>query len=360
VKQGFSNLVVSFTKGGGGHVTPDSEVTSMWSTDSSENNFITLEPESDAVTATIGADVEIEETVEVAEEVIEDNSHSTGSFSIHNPYGKEDTVEISVMTIGLDSVQIGQKSEGLSSEINLHSNSITVDVSNQIPWKDFQTLFSTRSKKWRGEKRNLKTDINNAITANFSQRINDITFMNCMASEEMTEALKRVKSTKYPRVNLIDWPGSESPIRKAIIKCTSPHLKANIDLRDGRANEGQFITLHSTILSAVADFFDDEVPPTVLPLQALVIGACVEIVDDKNPNLPPTKFCIQDYIMVTRNEDGAFNIGCPCEQKSSTLCNGEDDKSSDKDLALENEKLKDIISALERDKEFLLSQLRNS
>jgi len=273
------------------------------------------------------------------------------------------------MTIGLDGVQIGQKSEGLSSEITLHANSITVDVSNQIPWKDFQALFATRSKKWRvdNEKRNLKTDVSNAITVNFTQRIDDVTFMNCMVSEEMTKALKNVKSTKYPRLNLIDWPGPESPIRKAIIKSTNPHLKANVDLRDGRANEGQFITLHSTILSAVADFFDDEVPPAVLPLQALVIGACVEIVEDKNPNLPPTKFCIQDHIMVTRSEDGAFNIGCPCEQKSAqndTLCNGEEDNSPDRDSILDlrqqNIKLKERISALERDKEILQSQLRSS
>lgn len=90
MKQGLSNIVVSFTKAGG-QSTPDSEVTSLWSTDSSENNFITLDPDQDL--SPFPQD-EPEEAVEVAEEVIEDNSQSTGSFSIHNPYGKEDTIEV--------------------------------------------------------------------------------------------------------------------------------------------------------------------------------------------------------------------------------------------------------------------------
>lgn len=91
MKQGLSNLVVSFSKGGG-QSTPDSEVTSMWSTDSSENNFIQLDPDTE-LESPYGHD-DVEESVEVAEEVIEDNSQSTGSFSIHNPYGKEDTIEV--------------------------------------------------------------------------------------------------------------------------------------------------------------------------------------------------------------------------------------------------------------------------
>ena len=96
MKQGLSSLVVSFSKGGG-HSTPDSEVQSMWSTDSSENNFIHLDPEHELAPPYQKLDEEEaeEEAVEVAEEVIEDNSQSTGSFSVHNPYGKEDTMEVS-------------------------------------------------------------------------------------------------------------------------------------------------------------------------------------------------------------------------------------------------------------------------
>lgn len=94
MKQGISNIVVSFTKASGGSSTPDSEVTSMGSTDSSENNFITLDPDQEFPSSFQNED--LEEIVEVAEEVIEDNSQSTGSFSIHNPYGKEDTAEVNL------------------------------------------------------------------------------------------------------------------------------------------------------------------------------------------------------------------------------------------------------------------------
>jgi hypothetical protein len=90
VKQGFSSLVVSFSKGGG-QSTPDSEVTSMWSTDSSENNFVQLEsPESDLPP--------VDDNVEEAEEVVEDNSQSTGSFSIHNPYARDDNAEVILLS----------------------------------------------------------------------------------------------------------------------------------------------------------------------------------------------------------------------------------------------------------------------
>jgi len=86
MKQGLNSLVVSFNKGG--QSTPDSEVTSMWSTGSSENNYVLLEsPESEALP--------VDENVEVAEEVVEDNSQSTGSFSLHNPYAREDNTEVS-------------------------------------------------------------------------------------------------------------------------------------------------------------------------------------------------------------------------------------------------------------------------
>lgn len=95
MKHGISNLVVSFNKGGG-HSTPDSEVTSLWSTDSSESNFITLDPEQDLPNYQQMGEDDVEDAVEVAEEVIEDNSQSTGSFSIHNPYGRDDSVEVIV------------------------------------------------------------------------------------------------------------------------------------------------------------------------------------------------------------------------------------------------------------------------
>lgn len=83
----------------------------------------------------------------------------------------------------------------------------------------------------------------------------------------MIDALKQVKTSKCPRVNLIDRPGPESPIRKGMTMSTHPHITASIDLCDGKANEGQFITLHSSILKSAGDFFEDELPPTILPMK---------------------------------------------------------------------------------------------
>lgn len=110
----------------------------------------------------------------------------------------------------------------------------------------------------------------NAITVNFTQRIDDIIFMSCLSSEEMLNALKQVKTSKCPRVNLIDRPGPESPIRKAITGSTYPYLTANIDLCEGKANGGQFISLHNSILKSASEFFEDEIPPTVLPMKVFI------------------------------------------------------------------------------------------
>jgi len=191
--------------------------------------------------------------------------------------------------------------------------------------------------------------------------------MNCLISEEMINALKQVKTSKCPRVNLIDRPGPESPIRKAITGSAYPYLTASVDLCEGKANGGQFISLHNNILQSVSEFFEDEIPPSVLPMKISVVGASIEILEDKGPNFPTTKIRLQDSIMVTRNDEGIFIVGCPCKkQLKSKVSHGREVTSiagivtdeSMLDTQQQMVLLKQRISELEKDKSLLMSQLQ--
>jgi len=105
-----------------------------------------------------------------------------------------------------------------------------------------------------------------AIKLLFSQKIDENKFKEFLSSGEMKPAGSFGRS-KGPRLNLLESPGVESPMRKAIVESTYPSVIVEVNLRQDKS-ENKFITLHSSILKGISDFFEDEVPPTILPLQA--------------------------------------------------------------------------------------------
>jgi len=240
-----------------------------------------------------------------------------------------------------------------------------------------QTNFVTRGKKWRAEIANKalhKTETHqsskSAINVNFSQTVSDTTFRDFLISPDFQEALMQIKKTKNPRVNLIDRPGPESPIRAAINKASLPILQAIIDLRDDSNAFSHFITLHDSTVKLAAEFFEDEIPPVILPMQVFVRGgAKIEIIEEKVATTQSTKFSLDDGIMIKRNSDGVFGIGCPTDQKEvfptkEKLCNGRDraelDECEDvKDLKQTIFELRQQVSSLQKDKSYLLNQLES-
>jgi hypothetical protein len=100
----------------------------------------------------------------------------------------------------------------------------------------------------------------------FTQSIDENKFKEFLSSGDMKRIGSFSKNNKAPRVNLLESPGAESPMRKAIIESTYPKVKVEVNLSQDKS-KNEFITLHSSILKGLSDFFADEVPPTILPLQ---------------------------------------------------------------------------------------------
>ena len=165
-QHGFHSLV-SLNKVGG-LSTPDSEIASQWSnlSDESDENAVPFETLDEDF---VNKGNEVDEAVEVATEVVEDNrsTPSPTAFSFSNRMARPDNdslvgnncnggmisyignatnnyfefFQVGVLTVKIENVEVAQEVHGLDSEMKVQCRSLALRECTGMAWNEFQVML---------------------------------------------------------------------------------------------------------------------------------------------------------------------------------------------------------------------------
>lgn len=227
---------------------------------------------------------------------------------------------ISVVTFKLGRVEFLQQSEGFASSIKVQVTSISNEQCSSIPWDEFQSKFSLRSRGWE------EIDID-GLEDGIEPRVK-LRFDHIVHPQEPSTWQRRNPSLWF-----------------------QDFLQAklcNIDLKIGLET-----------VSGLTELLEDEIQQIPLPVEICLDNINLELTsEDKMPPTPPLMACIQ-RLKVKRGGDGKVYVepnlspsgGClPPSITSSQVSSssGTDGRTSLLELKQENEQLRRRLIAVEK------------
>ncbi|VEN47609.1 unnamed protein product [Callosobruchus maculatus] len=264
------------------------------------------------------------ERVEEAAEVLEEDSTVTSGseHSITSNGKRKDLVLVS--TFKLNKVEFLYQVVGYSSAIKLQVANIASEECSSIPWDEFQSKFSTRSRAWNDNPSNAST------TSKIRVRLDHT--LSLPSSKSMME---------------LDFRNRDN--------------LAKI-FRDMLTVEAKDLALILNMSTAVglADLIEDEIIPIPLPMKITLENIKLHLNEDRppvnitSPGPVPIDLDIS-FLYITRGDDGVFHIQ-PCRPPTassvSSIASVQEIEQSTlkmtKQLCLENEELKRRLVAFER------------
>ncbi|XP_025835027.1 UHRF1-binding protein 1-like isoform X3 [Agrilus planipennis] len=304
--------------------------------DASETMSIKSDVSSDSdnleVISVVGRELEIEDAmfyvdrfeenkqIEVASEVEEDSLTTISERSYTSSYRRRDLV--SVATFKLNKVEFIQQSNGFSSSIKVQVGNMSSDECSSIPWDEFQTKFNSRTKVW--------SEI-------FSNR----------------PGLARIK-LRLDHTLKID----PDPVEIAKLDFSDKDIQRKLfdDFLSVQAN-GLNLTLCMSVVTGLADFFEDEIYPIPLPMVVSLKNIALHLNEDRpptnitSPGPIPIDLNITE-LFIKRNEDGVFHIEpmkINKENENASISNEvESLRSIVQELQLENKDLRRHMETFEQ------------
>ncbi|KAK9497050.1 hypothetical protein O3M35_004434 [Rhynocoris fuscipes] len=224
---------------------------------------------------------------------------TTDNHSLASSYKRRDL--ISVATFKLGQVEFIQQSEGLKSVLKAQIANIAVEECPSIPWDEFQNKFSSRSRGW-----------NEVCDSPVSR--------------------PRIRLRKEHIVSLQDskqWTGPRN----------TSWFQDMLTLNLSNAS----LSLSSATLAALAEFAQDDVPATPLPMQISIENISLNVTDESSGG--PLKVSVR-RLGIERTKDGQVIVE-PFINSSNNSEMFEDRSTELDDLKAENEQLRRRLAALD-------------
>ncbi|EFN85936.1 UHRF1-binding protein 1-like isoform X2 [Harpegnathos saltator] len=366
MKKGFSNLMTSIDSAL--KASPEdgsSDTVSMRSDVSSDSeNYVLVNLQDQGKTDAFGIDNTIRITaVEEATEVVEETPDTQSEKSMDSVCKRKDLV--SMVTFKLSKVEFIQQSCGYSSAIKIQVSNIDNDECSSIPWDEFQTKFSSRSRGWvelpsdsdcrsRVKLRldhDLKNKEDSCKLSGASQNTSD---SSKRASQDRTRLPEQDTCTSV--INVHD--------KESVMNLFEDKLEMKV------ANVA--MTLSMSSVTGLADLAEDEIIPKPIPMQICLENISLRLNEDRPPNniTSPGPIPIDlniSKLRVARDTSGVFHIEpivtMVAERDSSTALSGDRNntlknaecevelnalRQSSRQLRLDNEELRRRMGALER------------
>ncbi|CAH0560093.1 unnamed protein product [Brassicogethes aeneus] len=326
MRKGFSNLMSSIDSALKPSPDDASDTMSIQSNESSDSESYVLIKNIEA--DVVGSDLmflvnefsyEAQANVEVASEVLEEENTitTTSDHSLTSSCRRKDLVSVS--TFKLNKVEFLQQSQGYSSSIKIQVGSVSNEDCSSIPWDEFQSKFSTRSRAWTDNPQNA------AASSKVKLRL------------DHTLSLPSSKS-------MMQMDFTDRYNMKHIFKDLVTIEISDISL-----------DLNMSTVTGLADLAEDEVIPIPIPVQISVENLRVHLNEDRppvnitSPGPIPIDLNVSE-LYITRAEDGAFNIFPKKAMANSTssLVEAAPSNSLQKQSSSDHEELKRRLQAFER------------
>ncbi|KAJ8969015.1 hypothetical protein NQ317_007376 [Molorchus minor] len=258
--------------------------------------------------------------VEEASEVIEEESTVTSAsdHSVASSCKRKDLVSVS--TFKLNKVEFLQQSVGYSSTIKVQLGTVSNEDCSSIPWDEFQSKFSTRSRAW--------ADNSMIITATSKVKIRLDHMLTLPSSKSMMD---------------LDFTNRDN-LRK-LFK----------DLHTGSG-----INTKYEHCDGLADLAEDEIIPKPIPMEINIENLHLHLNEDRppvnitSPGPVPIDLDITQ-LFITRTEDGIFHFKPdkpPSTSSTSSIVIAQElEQNSTKlnrQLSADNEELKRRLQSFER------------
>ncbi|KAG5344299.1 UH1BL protein, partial [Acromyrmex heyeri] len=360
MKKGLSSLMTSIDSalkaspedGSSDTVSMRSDVSS-----DSENYVLVSLQDQGKIDAVFGIDNSIRiTTVEEATEVVEETPDTQSEKSMDS---------VSMATFKLSKVEFIQQSHDYSSVIKVQVSNIDNDECSSIPWDEFQTKFSSRSRGWielssdSDCRSRIKLRLDHSLkNPEDSRRLSD-------ASQKDTSDSNRPTPQDHTRLTEQDTSHT-SDINVHDKESVMSLFEDKLEMRV--ANVGMSLSMSS--VTGLADLAEDEIIPKPIPMQIYLENISLRLNEDRPPNniTSPGPIPIDlniSKLRIARDMSGVFHIepvvtvieethtntalssdqmlkNAECERELKTL------RQSSKQLKLDNEELRRRMGALER------------
>ncbi|CAL7948868.1 unnamed protein product [Xylocopa violacea] len=369
MKKGFSNLMTSIDSafkaspedGSSDTVSIRSDVSS-----DSENYVLISLQEQEKLDTMFSVDNSIRvAAVEEASEVVEETPDTQSEKSVDSVCKRKDIV--SMVTFKLSKVEFIQQSCGYASSIKVQISNIGNDECSCIPWDEFQTKFSARSRGWV----ELPADSNCRscikLRLDHDLKCKSDSWKLSQASEAMTNKSMHT-SRNQNRNNVTEQEVDASSIdvynKQSVLDLFEDKLEVKVT--------DVSMALSMSSISGLTDLIEDEIIPRPIPLQAYLENISLRLNEDRPPNniTSPGPIPIDlniSKLRVVRDTDGVFHIEPVVNilSKSNslvTLMNSDNQiaenlnyetelnilRQSSKQLKSDNEELRRRLGALEK------------
>ncbi|XP_043268359.1 UHRF1-binding protein 1 isoform X2 [Venturia canescens] len=363
MKKGFANLMTSIDSAL--KASPEdgsSDTVSMRSDISSDSeNYIVVSLEEQEKMDVFGSlnPIGITTVEEAREVVVEETPDTQSERSMDSVCKRKDLV--SMTTFKLSKMELIQQSSGFASSLKVQISNIASEECSSIPWDEFQTKFSSRSRGWV----ELPSDAD--CRARIKLRLD-----HGLKNKEDSRRLSQASQCTI---------GELSSRRSSQEKTITSNI-CDIDLHDKQALMDMFedtleirvadvpLVLSMSSVTGLADLAEDEIIPKPIPMELLLENITLRLNEDRPPNniTSPGPIPIDLNISktrISRDASGIFFIGPTVStlgegSSNGTLSSGQSSRDVERDLELmslrqssksmksENEELRRRITTLER------------
>lgn len=362
MKKGFSNFMTSIDSalkpsledGSSDTVSMRSDVSS-----DSENYVVVSLEEQERADATFAVENTIRiTTVEEASEVVEETPDTQSERSMDSACRRRDLV--SIATFKLSKVEFIQQSSGFASAIKVQVLNVGSEECPSIPWDEFQTKFSSRSRGW------VELPSDSDCRSRVKLRLD-----HGLKNKEDYRRLSRASQSTS------DTSRRSSEDRK--ISLDRQMSSDDIDLRDKANVMALFedrlevkvadvpLTLSMSSVTGLTDLAEDEVIPKPIPMQIYLENIALHLNEDRPPNniTSPGPIPIDldiSRLRISRDIGGVFHIepivGTLVESGSeATISNGNIQSTKEIENELELNGLRQSTRQLKSDNEELRRRL---
>lgn len=261
--------------------------------------------------------------VEMASEVLEEEP--TGTV-VTTPSERADSIDssikrrdlVSVVTFKLAKVEFMQQSEGFSSSIKVQVANVTSEECGAIPWDEFQSKFSSRSRAW------VEMPLDTAGHPRLQLRLDHGLL------PEHQSAAARLKG-----------PWDRSCMQSWFDDLLEVHVT---DLP---------VRLTMSTVTGLTDMMEDEIIPVPLPMEVFLENVSLHLIEDRpsnnitSPGPVPVDATIS-RLHITRSKSGMFLIEPPGRARAEESAELERLERSLTRMTSENEELRRRLAAFEQ------------
>lgn len=261
--------------------------------------------------------------VELACEVLEEEP--TGTI-VTTPSERADSIDssikrrdlVSVVTFKLAKVEFVQQSEGFSSSIKVQVANVTSEECGAIPWDEFQSKFSSRSRAW------VEMPLDTAGHPRIQLRLDHSLLPEFYS---VADKLKGPWDRSYMQSwfnDLLELYVTDLPVR---------------------------LTMSS--ITGLVDLVEDEIIPSPLPIEVHLENVSLHLVEDRpsnnitSPGPVPIDASIS-RLHISRNRSGVFHIEPPGRARADESAELERLERSLTRVSSENEELRRRLTAFEQ------------